>query len=340
MPDTVPTRIDAGAPAATRGRLKVFLGYASGVGKSFRMFDEARRRKERGQDVVVGALQPQVPPEIRALVSSLEIVPTVDIEGVPVIDVPAILRRHPQVCVVDGLAYDSPWGRNAHRWQDVEELLANGINVVGSVNLQHIDDQREAVEKLTGRPVLETIPRKFLNTADEIVVVDAPTEGALPELASLREMALVLSADVIDAGLQRYLHAHDIEPAWRTHERFLVCLTPRANAERMIASARQSAARFHCDVLAIYVRPPDSPEAEHKEMEEILARARAAGARVDVLDADDPVESILQYARSHGVTQIFVGHSMKRDWGSRLWGTPVSRLIRAAEGMDVRVFPH
>ena len=90
-------------------------------------------------------------------------------------------RRHPQVCVVDGLAYDSPWGRNAHRWQDVEELLANGINVVGSVNLQHIDDQREAVEKLTGRPVLETIPRKFLNTADEIVVVDAPTEGAQPE---------------------------------------------------------------------------------------------------------------------------------------------------------------
>ena len=132
MPDTVPTRIDVAGPAATRGRLKVFLGYASGVGKSFRMFDEARRRKERGQDVVVGALQPQVPPEIRPILSSLEIVPTVDIEGVPVIDVPAILRPHPQVCVVDGLAYDSPWGRNAHRWQDVEELLANGINVVGS----------------------------------------------------------------------------------------------------------------------------------------------------------------------------------------------------------------
>jgi len=340
MPDEIPTRIDAEGPVASRGRLKVFLGYASGVGKSFRMFDEARRRKERGQDVVVGALQPEVPPEIKPILSSLEIVLTVDIEGVPVIDVPAILHRHPQVCVIDGLAYDSPWAGNAHRWQDVDVLLENGINVLASVNLQHIDDQREAVEKLTGRPVLETIPRKFLNTADEIVVVDAPTEGALPELASLREMALLLSADVIDVGLQRYLHAHDIEPAWRTHERFLVCLTPRANADRMIASARQSAARFHCDVLAIYVRPPDSSEAEHKEMEDILARARTAGARVDVLDADDPVESIVQYARSHGVTQIFVGHSMKHDWGTRLWGTPVSRLIRAAEGMDIRVFPH
>ena len=340
MPDTDPIRLEAAGPTSTRGRLKVFLGYASGVGKSFRMFDEARRRKERGQDVVVGALQPQVPTEIGPVLSSLEIVPTVDIEGVPVIDVPAILRRHPQVCVVDGLAYDSPWARHAHRWQDVEELLINGINVVGSVNLQHIDDQREAVEKLTGTPVLETIPRKFLNTADEIVVVDAPTQGAPPELVSLRERALVLSADVIDAGLQRYLQAHDIEPAWRTHERFLVCLTPQANADRMIARARQSAARFHCDVLAIYVRPPNSSEAEHRQMEEVLARAHAAGARVDILDADDPVESIVQYARSHGITQIFVGHSMKSDWGARLWGTPVSRLIRAAEGMDVRVFPH
>jgi Osmosensitive K+ channel histidine kinase len=340
MSDTDQIRLDAAGPNSTRGRLKVFLGYAPGVGKSFRMFDEARRRKERGQDVVVGALQPQVPPEIEPLLSSLEIVPTVDREGVPVIDVPAILRRHPQVCVVDGLAYDSPWGRNVHRWQDVEELLANGINVVASVNLQHLDDQREAVEKLTGTRVLETIPRQFLNTADEIVVVDAPTEGSQPELVALREMALVLSADVIDAGLQRYLQAHDIEPAWRTHERFLVCLTARANADRMIASARQSAARFHCDVLAIYVRLPNSSEAEHKEMEAILAHARAAGARVDVLESDDPVESIVQYARSHGVTQIFVGHSMKNDWGARLWGTPVSRLIRAAEGMDVRVFPH
>ena len=164
MPDEIPTRIDAEGPVASRGRLKVFLGYASGVGKSFRMFDEARRRKERGQDVVVGALQPEVPPEIKPILSSLEIVLTVDIEGVPVIDVPAILHRHPQVCVIDGLAYDSPWAGNAHRWQDVDVLLENGINVLASVNLQHIDDQREAVEKLTGRPVLETIPRKFLNT--------------------------------------------------------------------------------------------------------------------------------------------------------------------------------
>ena len=178
MKDTNQERLDAAGPTSTRGRLKVFLGYASGVGKSFRMFDEARRRKGRGQDVLVGALQPHVQPEIKPILNSLEIVPTIDIEGVPVMDVPAILSRHPQVCVVDGLAYDNPQGRNPHRWQDVEELLASGINVLGSVNLQHIEDQREAVERLTGKPVIETIPREFLNTADEIVIVDAPTEGA------------------------------------------------------------------------------------------------------------------------------------------------------------------
>jgi two-component system sensor histidine kinase KdpD len=340
MPDSDPQSHDEARPETSRGRLKVFLGYASGVGKSFRMFDEARRRKERGQDVVVGALQPEVPPEVKQLLQSLEVVPTLDVEGVPVIDVPAILHRHPQVCVIDGLAYDSPWGRHAHRWQDVEELLAAGITVVASVNLQHIDDQREAVEELTGKRVTETIPRDFLNIADEMVVVDAPTEGAPPELAELRQMALVLSADVIDAGLQRYLRAHEIEPGWRTHERFLVCLTPRANAERMIASARQSAARFHCDVVAVSVKQPGLSLAEQKDVEEKLAQARAAGAQVDMLEGDDPVETIVQYARSHGVTQIFVGHSLKKDWRTRLWGSRVSRLIRAAEGMDVRVFPH
>jgi two-component system, OmpR family, sensor histidine kinase KdpD len=340
MADSNLDPLDPTQTNSTRGRLKVFLGYASGVGKSFRMLDEARRRKERGQDVIIGALQPVVPAEIKQLLKSLEIVPTVDLQGVPAIDVPAILRRHPEVCFIDGLGYDNPRGRHSHRWQDVEELLAAGITVVTSVNLRHVDDQREAVEKLIGQKVTEIVPREFLNTADEIVVVDAPTEGAPPELSQLREMALVLSADVIDVGLQRYLRAHELEASWRTHERFLVCLTPRADAGRMIASARQSAARFHCDVFAVSVKKPKLSKADQRDLDQNLALAREAGARVEVLESDDPVEAIVQYARSHGVTQIFVGHSLKKDWRTRLWGSSVSRLIHAAEGIDVRVFPH
>lgn len=326
---------------SSRGRLKVFLGYASGVGKSFRMFDEGRRRRDRGQDVVVGALQPKVPTEIQPLLSTLEIIPTLNIRGVPVIDVPAILQRRPQVCLIDGLAYDNPPGsRNAHRWQDVEELLSARITIVASVNLQYIEDQREAVEKLTGKRVTQTIPREFLNTADEIVIVDAPTEAATERRSALREMALVLSADVIDAGLQRYMHSHGLEQHWGTHERFLVCLTPRANFARMIATARRNAARFHCDVLAAYVQQRDLSDADRKLLEQGLASARMDGAQVAVLEGEDPVEAIVRYARSHGVTQIFVGHSVKKDLGTRIFGSTVSRLVRAARGIDVRVFPH
>jgi two-component system, OmpR family, sensor histidine kinase KdpD len=326
---------------STRGRLKVFLGYASGVGKSFRMFDEGRRRRERGQDVVVGALQPKVPADIQPLLSSLEIIPIANVKGVPVVDVQAILQRHPQICLIDGLAYDNPVGsRNAHRWQDVEELLSAGITIVASVNLQYIEDQREAVEKLTGKKVTHTIPREFLNTADEIVIVDTPTEAATERRSALREMALVLSADVIDAGLQRYLHSHGIEQTWGTHERFLICLTPGANFERMMATARRNAARFHCDVLAIYVQRPSLSDPDRKLLEQGLAKARGAGAQVEVLDGEDPVETIVRYARSHGITQILVGHSARKDLGTRIFGSTVSRLVRAARGIDVRVFPH
>ena len=328
------------SPAAP-GRLKVFLGYASGVGKSFRMFDEGRRRKERGQDVVVGATQTKIAPEIEPLLASLEIIPTLVIKGTGVMDVAAIHRRHPQICLVDGLAYDNPPGsRNAHRWQDVEELLRAGITVVGSVNLQYIEDQRDAVEKLTGKRVTQTIPREFLNTADEIVIVDAPTEKGTDRRTALREMALVLSADVIEVGLQRYLRSHGIEQSWGMHERFLICLTPRANFEKMIASAKRSAARFHCDVLAVYVQQKGLSSADSKQVNDALGKAKAGGLQVAVLDGEDPVTTIVQYARAHGITQIFVGHSAKRDLGTRMFGSAVSRLVREARGMDVRVFPH
>lgn len=318
----------------------MFLGYASGVGKSFRMFDEGRRRKERGQDVVVGALQPNVPPELKPLLDQLEIIPTVNVEDVPVIDVQAVLLRHPQICLIDGLAYDNPPGvRNAHRWQDVEELLTAGITIVASVNLQYIEDQRQAAERLTGKRVTQTIPREFLNTADEIEIVDASTRSAEPN-AALREMALVLSADVIDAGLQRYLHSHGLDQPWGTHERFLLCLTPRANLDRMIATAQRNASRFHCDLFAIYVRRSGLSEFDRQSLEAGLAKARENGARVEVLEGDDLADTILRYARSQGVTQIFIGHNTKKNLVTRMLGSSVSRLIREARGIDVRVFPH
>jgi two-component system sensor histidine kinase KdpD len=338
-----------------RERLKIFLGYASGVGKSFRMLDEARRRKERGQDVVVGAVQPKRSPEIDALLARLEIIPPKYVNGEPTIDVERILRRRPRVCVVDGVAYDNPPGsRHPHRWQDVEELVDSGITVLASLNLQFIEEERERVEAITGKPVAATVPKSFLYGADEIVVVDVPSEMLLeraaeatgsPEevrrrLSALREIALLVTADVVDRQLESYLQAQGVDQFWGTHERILLCLTPRANAARMAAAGKQAAERFHADLLAVYVEQPELSPADQQALAANLAAAREAGAEVAVLEGDDFVRSIIEFAREHRITQIFIGHSLRRNWWDRVAGGPVDRLIRSAEGMDVRVFPH
>lgn len=217
-----------------------------------------------------------------------------------------------------GGCWSTSW-RNAHRWQDVEELLAAGINVIGSVNLQHIEDQREAVERITSKPVTQTIPRAFLNTADEIVIVDAPSGAVSGPLDVLREMALLLSADVIDSGLQSYMRSHGIEAGWGTHERLLLCLTPGADVERMISSARRNADRFHCEFLAVYVNQPGLSKGERGSLERDLAQARAAGARTEIIEDDNPAEAVARFASSHAVTQIFVGHSRQTGWRTRFF---------------------
>jgi two-component system, OmpR family, sensor histidine kinase KdpD len=345
-----------------RGLLKVFLGYASGVGKSLRMLDEARRRRERGEDVVVGATQPRASPEVEALLGKLEVIPQRQVAGIPVMDIPGILRRHPEVCVVDGLAYDNPpRSRNGKRWQDVEELLAAGTSVLSSVNLQHIAEYRERVEKITGKIIVETLPLSFLKSADEIEVVDAPpsicmehAEGgagtpdsrdgdwlpARPQgLSELREMALLLAADIVDHQLEAYLHRHGIEQLWGTQERILVCAKSRTNAVRMIESGRRNADRFHGELLVVHVRRPDEARGQGAGLAGVLDYARSLGAQVELLESEDWVDAVLRFARQHGVTQIFISHSRRENWWERLFVSTEDRLIRAAEGMDVRVFP-
>src|ERR1700722_8994852 len=161
-------------------RLKIFLGYAPGVGKSYRMLDEARRRHERGEDVVVGAVQGQQSEDVKALLQKLESIPSLESDEPRSIDVEAILRRAPQVCVVDPLGAENPvTSRNPHRWQDVQELLRNGISVLTSVNLLHVEEYKGKVQAITGKDTSETIPKSFLLAADDIVIVDVPPDLCL-----------------------------------------------------------------------------------------------------------------------------------------------------------------
>jgi len=355
-PEALLRRVQAEEERERRGKLKIFLGYAAGVGKSARMLDEGRRRKERGQDVVVGATQLETNPEVKALLAKLEVIPLRMADGIPVMDVEAVLRRAPYVCLVDGLAHDNPPGcSNGHRWQDVEQLLEAGINVIATVNLQYIEEERERVAEIRGRQVKESVPQAFISRAEEIEVVDASPESCLEldqadpcgeadrarreqQLAQLRELALLLAADVVDHQLERYLQAHGIE-LWSAQERFLVWITPYAEAGPMLESGRRNAHRFHGELIAAYVASPDIAPAEKAVLDRNLALARDAGATIEALDGEDPAETILDFARARGVTQIFAARGGAANWWDRVLGGPVDHLIRDAEGMDVRIFP-
>jgi two-component system, OmpR family, sensor histidine kinase KdpD len=343
-PEALLRQIEAAERAEHRGPLKIFLGYASGVGKSFRLFDEGRRRHERGEDVVVAAAQLDAAPEVAQVIRTLESIATRDAGGVPVIDVPAVIARHPQVCLVDGLAYDNPPGsRHRKRYEDVEELLEAGISVLTSINLEYIAEQQAFVRSILGRTKTDAVPQDFINRADEVVIVDAPpgTDATMEaqQLSQLRQRALLLTADVVDRQLEEYLRLHGIQPSWGTQERILVCMTPRANAARMLDSGRRNADRFHGELFAIYVTQDNLTPEDRMALERNVTLARAQHAQVEILEGKDPIRTILEYAQKQGMTQIFVGHNLRRTWRSRLGGTPLDRLIRDTEGIDVRVFP-
>ncbi len=341
------------------GSSKYFLVTPRRVGKSFRMLDEGRRRAERGQDVVVGSMQSSTnspcPDDVAALLEKLEVIALRTMDGTDVMDVPAILKRLPRVCLVDGLAWNNPPGSmNPSRWQDVRQLLDAGIAVIASINIQFIGELQSQVEKITGKHVVHTVPQSFLYEADEIVVVDAPPEMCFGpsghpiagdqgrvahQLSELREIALLFAADVVDHQLESYLKQNGVAASFGTQERILVCVTPRSSARAMIESGRRNAERFHGELIVAHVRQgrlnPDSKAALDRNLE----MARHAGATIEILEGDDPIEAILEFAHERGVTRVFMGHGLDSKWWHRWTGGPVGRLIRGAQGMDVRVFP-
>lgn len=346
---------DSVLKSLNKGYLKIFLGYASGVGKSFRMLDEARRRSERGQDVVVGAIQPGLPAEANAILNKLEVVPLKQVGQSTAVDVDAVLRRHPDACFIDGLAYDNPPGsRNATRWQDAKELVQAGIKVIASINVHYITELRDQVAAITGKKVTQTVPIAFVRSADEIEIVDAPAmeslerspaeqmsfENRQQQLSRLREMALVLAADVVDHQLSNYLGSHGIPQNFGAQERILVCMTSRADAQEMIQTGQIVARRFHGELLAAYVNEPNISRADRMALEQRLNVARAAAIHIEILDGDDPVNAILDFARSRGITQLFIGHSQRSKLWSSMRANNVDRLIQRSRGMDVRIFPN
>jgi two-component system sensor histidine kinase KdpD len=343
-PEALLRQIEAAEQAEQRGQLKIFLGYASGVGKSFRLFDEGRRRHERGEDVVVAATQPNCAPGVLELIANLESIPAIERDGIAMIDVDRVVARRPSVCLIDGLAYRNPEGaRHPYRYQDVEEIRGAGISVLTSINLEYITEQQDFVKAVLARVKTDTVPQAFIDSADEVVVVDAPLEGDTgiqeQQLLQLRQRALLVTADVVDRQLEAYLSLHGIHSSWGSQERILVCMTPRANAARMLASGRRNADRFHGELFAVYVTQDNLTAEDRLALDRNVMLAKAQDARVEMLAGKDPVRTILDFAHSHGITQLFLGHNIRRGWRYRFGGTPLDRLIAGAVDMDVRVFP-
>ncbi|MGA7237863.1 MAG: hypothetical protein WBY44_19415, partial [Bryobacteraceae bacterium] len=230
-----------------------------------------------------------------------------------------------------------------------------GISVMTALNVQHIREQQNDVERITGKRAAHSIPQDFLHEADEIEVVDAPPEALLEgepaegwarakmpsarQLLELRELALLLAADIIDRQLQEYLDEHGVVARWGAQERILVCLTPRSSALEMLYSGRRNATRFHGALLAAYVEQPELNGADRSQLERNMALARQMGAEIHCLHGQDFVSAIINFAREQRITQLFIGHSM-RDGHRAFWRGPIDRLIDAADEFDVRIFPH
>jgi two-component system sensor histidine kinase KdpD len=351
-----------------RGRLKLYVGFAAGVGKTFRMLEEAHALRKRGVDIVLGYIETHGRADTAELIRDLEVVPRRKIEyrGVTVeeMDLDAVLARKPKIAVVDELAHTNvPGCRNKKRYQDVLELLDAGINVIGAFNIQHLESLNDLVSRTANVQVRETIPDSFLKQADQVVNLDLAVEDLLerlkagkiypPEkvewalqhffqdqnLSTLRELSLREVAESLERSAQKK------EPgeAARAGSRVMVCLSSHPPlAVTLLRRGSRMAGRLSTDWFVVYVETPnEAPEQIDAEVQRHLINniqaAKDLGAEVVRLKGRDPVESLLDFARSHGVGHIIIGRS-HQPWWKQVFGRSVPlRLVREASGFDVHI---
>lgn len=357
------------AAKENRGKLKVFLGMAPGVGKTYAMLSAARVQKAEGTDVVVGVVETHGRSETAALLDGLEILPRKPLDyrrrTLMEFDVEAAIRRRPKLVLVDELAHTNVAGSiHAKRWQDVEELQRNGIDVWTTVNIQHLESLQDVVERITGVRVQETVPDKVLETADEIVVVDLPPDDLiqrlkegkvyLPEnarraidqffkpsnLTALRELALRRTADRVDEQMLDQLRQQGIEGPWPTAERILVCVGPDELSEIVVRTAARQATAQKADWIVVNLRPSGAESLDRKAARQVDKHIRLAerlGASSVRLGGQDLTGELLDYAKRNNITQIIVGRS-KAGAIDRIRGRSFSRdLVRRAHGLSVLV---
>jgi len=354
-----------------RGGLKLYIGFAAGVGKTYRMLEEARALGTRSVDVVLGFIETHGRAETEALVAGLEVVPRRRIEyrGVIVeeMDLDAILARKPAICIVDEIPHtNAPGSKNKKRYQDVLDILAAGINVIGALNIQHLESLKHVVEDAAGVAIRETIPDSFLQDAVQVVNLDLAVEDLLERLKAgkiyapdkvtwalehffqddnlmtLRELALREVAESVERQSEtRARTAHGEVRA--AHGRVMVCMSsdpPRAEA--LLRKGSRMAGRLSGDWFVVYIETPrEAPDRIDAEAQRHLlaniALARELGAEVVRLHARDPAAALIDFARSHGVGHLVIGRSHQAWWRQLLARSVPLRLLREASDLDVHI---
>jgi two-component system sensor histidine kinase KdpD len=345
---------------------KIFLGYAAGVGKTYTMLSEAHRRRSRGEDIVVGYVEPHLRPGTMALLDGLEIVPPKLIEyhgsTFTELDTDAVIARRPTTVLVDELAHTNvPGTRHDKRWQSVEELLDAGINVLSTVNVQHFESLNDTVCNITGICVRETVPDRVIDEADEVELVDIPPDALLNRLkrgaiyapakvdqalsnffrrgnlVALREMALRKAAEEVDDDLDEFLASHDVDKTWGAVDKVLVAVTPRRQSSKLVRRGYQLAHRLSGDLWVVHIKPAATllGAAEQHAVDEVRALAEELGGNFIESSGDDSATGIIEFARAHQITFIVMGQSARGRIDEILHGSIVNRIMRETRNIDV-----
>jgi two-component system sensor histidine kinase KdpD len=367
-PDELLARVRAEEARAGRGRLRVFFGYAAGVGKTFAMLEAARREKAAGTDVVVGYVEPHGRPATEAMLDGLEVLPTrsVPYEGVTLreFDLDAALARKPRLLLVDELAHTNAAGsRHTKRWQDVEELLAAGIDVWTTLNVQHLESLNDVVAQITGVVVRETLPDAVIDRADEIELIDiTPDELAArlraghvyvplqaeralasffqkSNLVALRELSLREAADRLNKDVEAARRERATGAPWATRDRLLVCVGPSPTSAKLIRTAKRMADALDAEWLAVAVQTHESPAGDpvRERVARHLALAERLGAETQTLVGGNVAATLLEHARRRNVTKIVVGKTARPWWKRLLRRGLVDELLDQSGDIDVYV---
>lgn len=357
----------ASPPQKSHGIFKLFLGYAPGVGKTFSMLSEALRRHGRGEDVVVGVIETHGRKGIEELVTQIEAVPRKKIEYKGTVfeemDVDAILARRPAVVLVDELAHTNiPGSKHRKRYEDIQEILAARIDVISTLNIQHIESIAPVAHSITGITVRETVPDWVPLTASETVMVDLTPEALQnrmkrgdvysPDkverslknffrrgnLIALRELALRQVAEQVDRSLESYMEAQDIRKNWAVRERMAVCISSNPSGQYLVARAARMARRMDSELYVVHVDRELGPkESNESALAANLRFAESLGAQVVRLKGRSVADAVAEFVRSKHITQVIFGRAAIRDWRKYLYLSAVHRFLRESPAVDVHI---